>query len=121
MRPYAAPPSRTLDAVAGYVAGFKALNVTGDPTPVLTGVVSENLFDLLGVRPQFGRAFTSDDNRLGAERAVILSHELWTSQFGKDPGIVGRPIRLSENAYTVVGIMPSGFQFETGVKAAGSR
>ena len=105
-------PLHSLDLVAGYTGGGKALNLGGDPILVFGGVVSPNLFDLLQVRPVLGRSLTPEDDRLGVPTVVVLSHELWTSRFEADPRIVGRSIRLSDTDYTVVGVMPSGFNHE---------
>lgn len=107
---------RTLDMVAAYGAGLKVIDVMGDPVPVLGGVVSENLFDLLGVRPMLGRGLTAEDDRVGAKDVVVLSHDLWMTRFGGDPGVIGTGVKLSEKVFTIVGVMPPGFDFETGIK-----
>lgn len=107
---------RTLDVVAAYGSGLKTMDVHGDPQPVLAGVTSENLFDLLDVHPMLGRAFTAADNKVGAPDVAILSHDLWMTHFGGDPSILGRAVKFSEKLFTIVGIMPPGFEFETGVK-----
>src|SRR6185503_5717718 len=77
------------------------------------GVVSPNAFDMLGVKPVIGRAFTAEDDRLGVPLTTVLSHEIWETQFGKDPGVLGTDVKLSDSHYTVVGVMPPGFRFET--------
>ncbi|MFI5233663.1 MAG: ADOP family duplicated permease [Gemmatimonadales bacterium] len=107
---------RTLDMVAAYGAGLKTMDVMGDPVPVLAGVVSENLFDLLDVRPLLGRGITAEDNRVGARDVAVLSHDLWMTRFGGEPSVIGRGVKFSEKVFTVVGVMPPGFEFETGVK-----
>lgn len=67
-------------------------------------------FDLLGVRPQLGRAFTSqEDGAPGSAPFIILSNHLWERLYSEDPGIVGRKIQLNDKIYTVVGVMPEGF------------
>ena len=71
--------------------------------------VSPEYFRLLGVRPAIGREFTTAEGGEGAARAVILSDGLWRRRFGADSSIVGRPIRLDERPFTVVGVMPAGF------------
>jgi putative ABC transport system permease protein len=109
-------PFRALDAVAGYTSGAKVLNLTGDPEPVVGGVVSPNIFSLLGAKPIRGRVFTADDDRLGVTPVVVLSHDLWTTRFGADPGMLGRIVKLSDTQYTVIGIMPPGFEHESGSK-----
>ncbi len=107
-------PLRTLDALAAYTSGGKALNTGGEPVLVTGAVVSQNLFELLDVRLQLGRAFFPEDDRLGAASVVILSHDLWTSQLGQDPAIVGKTVKLSDTQYTVIGVMPAGFNHEVG-------
>ena len=86
--------------------------LTGGDLPVqLEGqVVSWDLFDLLGVPPQLGRGFLPSEEAPGA-RVVVLSHDLWQSQFGGDPGIVGRSIAIDEEPNTVVGVAAKGFSY----------
>ena len=105
-------PPRTLESLAAYTAGGKTLGTSGEPLLVLGGIVSPNVFTLLEVRPALGRSFTPEDDRLGVPLVTLLSHELWVSQFGGDLAIVGKTIKLSDSHYTVVGVMPPGFDFE---------
>ncbi len=71
--------------------------------------VSEGYFRTLGVMPVQGRGFVPDEDRPGGGRAVVLSDGLWTRVFGRDPAIVGRAVRINEETFTVVGVMPAGF------------
>ncbi|HVQ12918.1 MAG TPA: ADOP family duplicated permease, partial [Vicinamibacterales bacterium] len=72
--------------------------------------VSANFFDVLGVRPALGRTFVPDEDRVaGRDAVIILSHETWTQQFGADPNIVGREIRLTGEPFTVIGVTPEEF------------
>jgi predicted permease len=73
--------------------------------------VSPNLFPMLGVPPMSGRFFAADEDKAGNEQVVLLSYGLWQRRFGSDPHIVGQPIVLQGQPYTVVGVMPAGFQF----------
>jgi predicted permease len=107
-------PFRSLDAVAAFTSGAKGLVQGDEITPILGGVVSPNVFALLGERPTLGRVFTAEDDRLGATLAVILGHGIWTTQFGSDPAILGQVVKLSDSRYTVIGVMPAGFEFEAG-------
>jgi putative ABC transport system permease protein len=109
-------PPRALDALAGFTAGGKALATSTEPILLMGGVASPDLFDLLRVKPVLGRALSPDDDRLGAPLVTVLSHALWVTQFGADPEIVGKSIKLSDSHYTVVGVMPAGFDFEVGSK-----
>ena len=87
------------------------LTGAGDPERIDGQRVSANLFSLLGVEPQLGRAFLPEEDRPGANHVVIISHGLWQRQFGADPAIIGKPINLNGESFTVVGVMPRGFQF----------
>jgi predicted permease len=72
--------------------------------------VSANFFDTFRVRPALGRTFVPDEDRVGGRDAVlVLSHETWMQQFGADPNIVGREVRLTGEPFTVIGVTPEGF------------
>lgn len=72
---------------------------------------SASLFSVLQIKPQLGRVFTQSEDRSGAPGTAVLSDGLWRNMFNNDPGILGRNIRLNGLPYTVVGVMPPGFQF----------
>ncbi|HEY7924642.1 MAG TPA: ABC transporter permease [Vicinamibacteria bacterium] len=71
--------------------------------------VSPGYFTVLGARPALGRSFEERELR-GDPRVVILSHRLWQERFGADPGVLGRVLRLDRRDFTVVGVMPAGFE-----------
>ncbi len=73
-------------------------------------VVSWDLLPTLGVNPELGRGFTADEEKQGT-RVVLISHALWVEQFGADPSVLGRSIKLSGDSYTVIGVMPASFRF----------
>jgi putative ABC transport system permease protein len=70
-----------------------------------------NFFQLLGVNPELGRLFSESDDRYGAPRTVMLCHELWQTRFGGEAGIIGNAISLDDQSYTVIGILPRGFEY----------
>ncbi|MBB5056877.1 putative permease [Granulicella aggregans] len=72
--------------------------------------VSAEFFRVLGVGPALGREFARDEERAG-NRSVIVSHGLWQSALNGDAGAIGKTIQLSDETYTVVGVMPSSFEF----------
>jgi predicted permease len=82
----------------------------GDVPERIDGVaVSGPFFQTLGVSPRLGRTLASDDDRPGAEHAVVLSGALWERRYTGDPSIIGRVLNLSGTPYTVVGVMPDAF------------
>lgn len=72
---------------------------------------SANFFDVFGVGPQLGRLFVQGDEQAGHEPVIVLSDGLWRRRFGSDAGIIGRSLTLDSKTYTVVGIVPAGFQY----------
>ena len=83
----------------------------GEPVLFGTSAVSGNFFDVLGARAALGRTFTWDETWEGRDDVVVLSHDLWTTHFGADPGIVGRTLPFGARSVAVVGVMPAGFRF----------
>jgi len=72
--------------------------------------VSTDYFHVLGVRPTLGREFLTDEDRMGGANVAILSNGLWVRDFGADPKVLGRSIELDGAPFTVIGVMPSGFE-----------
>ena len=72
---------------------------------------SANFFDVFGVTPTYGRLFIPADEQAGHAPVVVVSHALWQTRFGSDPGLVGQPIKLDGKNYTVIGIAPPHFQY----------
>jgi predicted permease len=88
-----------------------SLTGSGDPVRVTGERVSASLFSVLRAEPALGRTFTADEDRDTAPDVVLLGHGLWVDRFGSNPEIVGQTIRLNDEPYTVVGVMPRGFHF----------
>jgi putative ABC transport system permease protein len=87
------------------------LTTNDEPELVQYALVSSNFFSVLGVKPTYGRIFSEADDEPERERPIILSHNLWQRRFGADPSLVGKPITIEEQSYTVVGILPPDFRF----------
>jgi len=87
-------------------------NLTGGDHPERIEFLgtSPNYFTLLGARPQLGRVFTTDDAQPGFTLGVVISDAFWRRTFGADPQVLGRKIRVDNDLYTIVGVMPSGFR-----------
>jgi predicted permease len=107
--------TQSLSAVAGYFAfygvGDTVLSGRGEPERLSAVPVSDNFFQILGVQPQAGRAFSADETKFNGPKAVMLSHALWRRRFGSDPAIVGSSLTLNDVATTVVGVLPASFDF----------
>jgi predicted permease len=74
-------------------------------------MASGNYFDVLGIRPFRGRLFMAeDDGKPGANAVAVISHSLWTKQFGADSGVVGQTLTLNGLPFTVIGVTPPGFK-----------
>ncbi len=86
--------------------------LTGDGLPerIPSAGASTELFSLLGVHPELGRDFRPEEGRPGGANVVILSDSLWRSRFGANPNVLGQTIRLNGQPYTIVGVLPRGFQ-----------
>jgi putative ABC transport system permease protein len=82
----------------------------GAPEEVWGPAVTANLIPMLGIRPLLGRTFSADEE--GPEtKAVVLSYRLWRRRFGGDPNLVGNSILMNGEKYSVIGVMPRGFQY----------
>jgi putative ABC transport system permease protein len=101
--------NQVFSAIGGSMQAAFALTGSGDPVRVSGVAATASLVDVFGVRPQLGRWFTEQEDQFGGPAVVVLSHELWTRQFGADPSLVGRNVILDGKAYEVIGVMPSGF------------
>ncbi len=89
--------------------GFN-LSSGSQPLRVRALRVSKDYFRVMGVPPMLGREFTKEEDSISGPDVAILSYGLWKSQFGADPGILGKSISLDSKPFTVVGVMPAGFQ-----------
>lgn len=89
------------------------LTGAGDPERLEGRAVTASLFPLLGADAHIGRIFTDYEDRPGFDYVVLLSYALWQRRFGGDNSIVGKPISLNGETFTVVGVMPARFQFPT--------
>ena len=106
----------SFESLAAFRRGSRVL--TDDEVPVQVGsaVVSPAAFALLGVDALHGRVLAPEEEAEEYEHLAILSHGLWQRHYGGDPAIIDTVIQLSEESYTVVGVMPPGFHFPPGEK-----
>jgi predicted permease len=98
--------NRAFSAMAEYHSMWFILLGREEPERVQTGVVSDNFFDLLGVKPLHGRTFLPGEDLPGAPAVLVLSHEYWRRSFGSDPSVVGQVFEMNNRPHTVVGVLP---------------
>ncbi|MFL5578864.1 MAG: ADOP family duplicated permease [Gemmatimonadaceae bacterium] len=105
--------ARTLAAAAAHEWGwgFNLAAAGGDPQRVEGAAVSADFFRVMGVAPLLGRTFAPGEGGPEPPPVAVLGHALWRDRFGGDRSVVGRAIDLSGRPYTVIGVMPPGFDF----------
>jgi len=109
--------NHVFEGMALFDATGKGYNLSGGapgrgPEQVPGVRVSASFFLLLGVKPYLGRTFRPEEEIPGKDREVILSYRLWKRRYNGDPGLVGKTLQVDGDDYTVVGVMPSEFQFQ---------
>jgi predicted permease len=102
--------NNVLDGLIAWGGITASLN-SNDQTDLVSGaIVSGNFFDVIGVRAQLGRVITTEDDKIpGAHPVVVISQGLWQRRFAGDPNVVGRQLLLNGNTFTVIGVLPAGF------------
>jgi len=106
--------SRTLAGIASHVAFGASLGRDGRTTSGTGLQVTGSYFPLLGIRPEFGRILTPEDDRnIGEHRVAVLSHRYWENDLGGDPGILNQTLHINGEPMTVVGVAAEGFRGTT--------
>ena len=103
--------SRSFTTIAGVQLRSLAIADRGDPERYDGAAISWDLFSTLGVAPALGRDFVATDDRPGAEPVALLSDEIWRVRYAADRGIIGRSMLVNGKPHTIVGVMPSDFEF----------
>ena len=103
--------ARSFSGMIAAVAWGGSLRGTGRPEALIGMRVSGETFAFLGVPAMLGRTFTAEEDAVGGPPVVVIAHSLWQRSFGGAADIVGRKIEIDAAPYTVVGVMPEGFQF----------
>jgi putative ABC transport system permease protein len=109
--------NRTFEHVALFDSAGKGYNLGAadarHEAEQVSGVrVTADFFSVLGVRPFLGREFRREEETAGNDRVVVLGYGLWSRRYGSDRHLVGQPIRIDGESYTVVGVMPREFRFQ---------
>jgi putative ABC transport system permease protein len=103
--------AQSFEQVVAYTGSGFTLTGRGEPEPLRGATVASGFFSMLGVPPALGRVLLDEENLPGHEKVAVLGHGLWQRRFGGDPAVVGQTVALNGATYTVVGVMPRGFQF----------
>jgi predicted permease len=107
--------NQSFQQLTAYMAFFgdSGYTITGRGLPqMISGVmVAENFFQTLGIQPAIGRLFTPDECQKGGPAVALLSYAFWRGEFNTDAGIVGKTVTINKQAVTVVGVLPSPFDF----------
>jgi putative ABC transport system permease protein len=103
--------NRSFESMSAYRPTAMNLLNHGEPRSLNCLLVNASFFSMVGVPLLHGRSFASEEDKPGAARTAVMNHPLWRDSFGADPGVVGRTITLDGNSYTILGVLPEGFQF----------
>jgi putative ABC transport system permease protein len=104
--------NESFEDLGAYRTGAASIETTDRPLRVPSAVATASFFTTLGVTAQLGRTFLEEEDRIGGEPVVVISHGLWQRGFGGDPGVLGTTVRVSGQATTVVGVLPEGFDID---------
>lgn len=103
--------AKGFSGLLAYHDDFTAITGVGKPQRVYAALVSANYFEVLGVRPVLGRSLSKSPAMEAAGQAeVVLGYDLWRNHFGAAPSVIGRVVQIHLHPYTVVGVMPRGFE-----------
>jgi predicted permease len=106
-------------ALAGF-SPYYSINLESPSGPVALKWIqgSDNFFDVFAVKPILGRTYRPGEEQPGKNDVAVLSYEVWQSDFGGQPGVIGQSIRLDGKPYTCIGVMPAAFSFPIGTQNA---
>lgn len=105
--------NHTLVAVAEYIMGLTTVLGGSEPVRAQVAYVSGDFFKTLGARPAAGRSFLPEEAKIGAHPAAVVSHGYWQRLLGGRNDLAATPLRIGDTNYTIVGVMPQGFNFPT--------
>lgn len=101
----------TFDAMTGYYVEDVSDTTAAFPERVRRAWVAPGFIETFGVPPVLGRGFTPDEHRVGGPQTVVISARYWRLRFGEAPDVIGKTIRLDDESFQVVGVMPESFLF----------
>ncbi|MEK6281413.1 MAG: ABC transporter permease [Acidobacteriota bacterium] len=108
--------NQVFEKIGVYNRASYNLTGVGEAERIVTGQVSADMFAALRVNPAMGRLFTNDEDKPGTTPVVVLGYPLWQRRFGGQASILNQQLTLNGKSYTVIGIMPEGFQYPSRVE-----
>ncbi|HEV2669188.1 MAG TPA: ABC transporter permease [Blastocatellia bacterium] len=108
--------NKTLDGAAEYAAFSVTILGGAEPVRARVAYVSQDFFKVLGARPEIGREILPEENRAGADPVAVVSYGYWRRMLGGRADLAATPLRVGSVSYTVVGVMPRGFNFPNDVE-----
>jgi putative ABC transport system permease protein len=104
--------NKVFEFMAAQAGGSGTLTGGTEPVQLRGNRGSAHYFDIFGIKAAIGRTFAPDEDQAGKSHVAVLSHALWASQFGADPGVIGRTVLLNSEPHTVIGVLPAGSAFD---------
>ena len=102
--------TRSFSEIAGFFDRKLVIGLGTEARQAQVSLVSASFWTLFGVRPERGRFFTAEEDRLPAGTPVaVLGHDYWRTAYGGDPGVIGKTLHIGRTAYTIIGVAPAGF------------
>jgi predicted permease len=107
---HAASPQSPLSDFFAFAPIYDVNAVVGDQAEIIKGqAVSGGYYAGLRVQPSLGRTITDEDDKPGASPVAVLSHQYWQARFGADPAVIGQPLKLNKQSFTIIGVTPPAF------------
>jgi predicted permease len=108
--------ARSFSGMAAVNSGSSAMTVNGSTEELDATSVTEDFFDVMGVRPALGRAIGPSDAQTGAGKVVVLSDDIWRHRLNADSSVIGRSVKIDGVFFAVIGVMPAGFDYPVGAQ-----
>ena len=103
--------NKSFESMSTFVPGSVSMTGRDEPLRVRGGFVSTTFFRVVGVQPALGRAFRAGEDEPGAARVAVINYGMWQGTLGGDPQVLGKPLTLNGEVFTIVGVMPKDFRF----------
>ena len=101
----------SFESMAVYRRGMFTMTGTGEPQRVPGSPVGAQFFSILRAKPLMGRTFTDDDGKSESQKTVVISEGFWRTNLGANQNVLGQTLRLNEEQYTIIGVMPKSFSY----------